>query len=83
MTEDFLKKFPADHYIISADGKLGNPDPNTLKAIVQVRGNDKYKVHFTNKVGKLPQLMNTLAKNKEFEVAFRATKERSIVVELD
>ena len=83
ITEEFLKKFPAEHYIISADGRHGNPDPNTLKAIVQVRGSAKYKIHFTNTVDNIPQLMKTLSAGKNFEVAFRAKKDRSIVVELD
>ena len=83
MTEKFLKAFPADHYIVSADGKHGNPDPNTIKAIVEVRGKDKYKIHFTNKVGKLPQLMKKLSEGKKFQFAFRDTKDPSIVVELD
>jgi hypothetical protein len=83
MTEKFLEAFPADHYIVSADGRHGNPDPNALKAIVQVRGNDKYKIHFTNKVGKLPQLMKKLSEGKKFKFAFRETQDPSIVVELD
>jgi hypothetical protein len=83
ITEEFLKAFPADHYIISADGKHGNPDAATVKAIVQVRGDAKYKIHFTNKVAKLPQLMKTLSKGKKFEHAFRAKADRAIVVEFD
>jgi hypothetical protein len=83
MTEAFLKAFPADHYIISADGKHGNPDPNTVRAIVQVRGNAKYKMHFTNTVAKLPQLLKTLSTGKKFEFAFRGKNDLSIAVELD
>jgi len=83
MTKEFLEKFPADHYIISADGRHGNPDPNTIKAIVQMRGNASYKIHFTNEVKGLPKLMTTLSKGKNFEYAFRAKSDRSVVVELD
>jgi len=83
MTEKFLKAFPADHYIISADGRHGNPDPNTVKAIVEVRGNAKYKIHFTNKVAKMPALLKRLAQGKKFQFAFRGASDPSIIVELD
>lgn len=82
ITENFLKSFVADHYIISANGKYGNPDPDTVKAIVQVRGNDRYKIHFTNKVAKLPRLLKTLSKHKRFTYAFRKSSDPSIVVNL-
>jgi hypothetical protein len=82
MTEEFLKAFPAKNYIVSADGNYGNPDPNTIKAIVETRGNDRYKIHFTNKVAGLPQLLSTLSSSKRFEYFFRADNALSIVVEL-
>lgn len=82
MTEDFLKAFPADHYVISADGKHGNPDFNTIRAIVQVRGNARYKLHFTNKVAKLPKLLETLSNGKKFTYAIRKPSEPSIAIAL-
>jgi hypothetical protein len=82
MTEKFLKAFPAKHYIISADGTHGNPDHNTIKAIVQTRGNDRYKIHLTNEVAGLPQLLKKLVEKKNFEFSFRSATDKSIVVEL-
>ena len=83
LTEEFLKKFPADHYIISANGKYGNPDPNTIKGIVQVRGNEEYTMHFTNKVASISRLLTRLSEGKRFEFVFRKGTEPSIVVDLD
>jgi hypothetical protein len=81
MTEKFLKAFPADHYVISADGKYGNPD--TIKAIVQVRKNDSYKIHLTNTIDGFPALLKKLSKDKNFEYEFRDEDALSIAVELD
>jgi hypothetical protein len=82
ITKEFLESFIADHYVISADGKFGNPDPGTLQAIVSVRGSDSYKIHFTNTVPKLPALMKKLSKGKNFEYEFRDSKSKSIAIEL-
>ena len=83
ITEKFLKSFPARHYIFSADGKHGNPDPPTIKALVDVRGKDTYTMHFTNKVSGLPALLTKLSKGKNFDYVFRDPSQLSIVVELD
>ena len=82
ITKEFLKMFPADHYVISADGKHDNPDEDTIRAIVQVRGGDHYKMHFTNKVASLPQLLATLKRGKNFEFAFRDPAELSISIDI-
>jgi hypothetical protein len=83
MTEEFLKKFPADHYIISANGQYGNPDPNTIKAIVEVRGNEEYTMHLTNNVPNISRLLRRLSEGKRFEFVIREATELSIVVALD
>ena len=82
MTKKFLEAFPAKNYIVSADGTYGNPDPNTIKAIVEIRGGDRYKIYFTNQVVGLPQLLSNLSRGKNFEYVFRAKDAPSIVVEL-
>jgi len=47
LTEDFVKTFPARHYVVSADGKFGNPDPPALRALVETLGNRQYTIHVT------------------------------------
>ena len=44
----FFEAVTADHYVISADGKHGNPDPPTLKMLTEARGSDAYTIHLTN-----------------------------------
>lgn len=45
---EFFQQVTADHYVISADGKHGNPDPPTLKMLTEARGGDSYTIHLTN-----------------------------------
>lgn len=47
LTEDFVRMFPARHYVISANGKYGNPDPPTLRALVEPLGDRQYTIHVT------------------------------------
>ena len=48
---DFFRKVTADHYVISANGKYGNPDPQTLEMIAAARGPDEFTIHLTNHDG--------------------------------
>lgn len=47
LTEDFVRLFPARHYVVSADGKYGNPDPPALPALVETLGDRHYTIHVT------------------------------------
>jgi beta-lactamase superfamily II metal-dependent hydrolase len=48
---DFFRKITADHYVISANGKFGNPDQETLEMIAEARGQDDFTIHLTNHDG--------------------------------
>jgi hypothetical protein len=43
----FFRKVVADHYVISADGRDGNPDVEMLRMLATARGDEEYTVHFT------------------------------------
>ena len=45
--EAFFARVTADHYVFSADGRHGNPDPQTLRMLAAARGTDEYTLHFT------------------------------------
>lgn len=47
VTTGFFRRVPADHYVISANGRHGNPDPPTLRMIAEARGDEEYTIHFT------------------------------------
>jgi hypothetical protein len=76
LTEDFLKLFPADHYVISADGKFDNPDLKTLTGLAEVLGNREYTVHLTNRTPAMKKALDALEEERKkpgrrFKVQFR------------
>ena len=58
---DFLKQITADQYIISANGKDGNPDPDTLKWLVTTAREQgrKSEILLTNETDSSRELINT------------------------
>jgi hypothetical protein len=73
----FFEQVTADHYVISADGKYGNPDPETLDMIAKARGKDEFTIHLTNHDGEggLRGLLDAFtdkakAAGGKFEVAY-------------
>ncbi len=69
MTAAFFERVTADHYVISADGRHGNPETETLDLIADSRSDDDFTIHLTNRVG-----TDTLKKRLD---AFLAEKEES------
>ncbi len=74
---DFFRKVTADHYVISANGKYGNPDPETLEMIAAARGQDEFTIHLTNHDGEggLHELLDKFVAKAEaagakFKVAY-------------
>jgi beta-lactamase superfamily II metal-dependent hydrolase len=47
----FFKQVTADHYVISANGKYGNPDTETLEMLAAARGDARFTIHLTNHKG--------------------------------
>ena len=80
---DFFRQITADHYVVSADGKHGNPEVSTLQMISEARGKDKYTVHLTNKEPRLTKFFaSEKKKGKKYEVVFREGKDLSLWVDL-
>ena len=48
---EFFEHVTADHYVISADGRHGNPETATLELIADCRADDDFTIHLTNRVG--------------------------------
>lgn len=48
---DFFQRITADHYVISGDGRYGNPESKTLEMIAGSRGDDDFTIHFTYAAG--------------------------------
>jgi hypothetical protein len=80
---ELFASITADHYVISADGKHGNPDTETLELLVESREpDDEYVIHLTNKVPSAAKFLQKAKKGRKFEVVYRKKDELSVVVEL-
>jgi beta-lactamase superfamily II metal-dependent hydrolase len=73
---DFFARLPARHYVISANGRDGNPESATLEAIAASRADDEFTIHLTNHAGK-----DDLAARLDAFVATRDAAGRTYLVE--
>lgn len=89
---DYFERILADHYVISADGKHGNPDVPTLEMISAARPDDDFTIHFTHPLEEFAdqevakKVKAYLAKEKKagrkYGVVFRDKKKPSIEIAL-
>jgi beta-lactamase superfamily II metal-dependent hydrolase len=89
VTVDFFRRLPADHYVVSGNGKHGNPELATLRMLAEARGAAPYTVHFTYRDGEhdLRQKIRTWkaeqkAAGRPARTAFPNRNTRSLLVEL-
>lgn len=92
VTPQFFERVTADHYVVSGDGRHGNPEPTMFEMLFAARGDADYTLHMTYGPAELAQ-------SHEFDHAglervldahpgsrdrlrFPAAGERSIAVEL-
>ena len=76
--KNFFERLPARHYVISADGRNGNPETETLKMIAATRADDDFEIHFTNHDGenRLARRLDAFVKSRDtagrkFRISFR------------
>jgi beta-lactamase superfamily II metal-dependent hydrolase len=86
---DFFKRLPARHYVVSANGRDGNPETETLTLIADSRDDDDFTIHLTNRSGKgdLEQRLTAFiadqqAKGRRFGVTFRDKASLSLRIDL-
>ena len=86
---DFFRQLPADHYIVSGNGKHGNPETETLRMLAEARGAAPYTVHFTYRDGdhELGRRIREwkaeqIAAGRPVKTAFPNPRTRSLLVEL-
>lgn len=92
MRPEFFERVTADHYVISANGRDGNPETETLETIVAARGGAAdFEIHLTNRVGKAktdlePRLTAFLAAKEAgggaYRVSFRDEAALSLRIDL-
>jgi hypothetical protein len=86
----FFEHVTADHYVISANGRDGNPETETLDVIAASReGDDGFEIHLTNRGGKgdLEQRLDAFLAKKEqsgrgYGISFRDEQALSLRIDL-
>ena len=80
---EFFRAVTADHYVVSADGRFGNPEVSTLQMISEARGKDKFTIHLTNREARLDKFFaSEKKKGKKYSVVFRDPKSTSLWIDL-
>ena len=89
MRAEFFASVTADHYVISADGRHGNPETETLELIAGSRADDDFTIHLTNRGGTddLERRLDVFLAAKEasgraYGVRFRAETAHSLRIDL-
>ena len=81
---EFFHQVTADHYVISANGKYGNPEIATLQMISEARGQDEYTIYLTNKEARLEEFFaQERASDKKYQVKYRQESSLSIPINLE
>jgi len=82
VTTEFFEEVTADHYVISANGKDGNPDPPMLGMLLDARGSAEYTIHLTNAVPHAVDFLDANRAGKRFRVVTRPDAARSLRIDL-
>jgi len=83
VTTAFFEAVTADHYVISANGRHGNPDPAMLEMLVAARGQAEYEIHLTNRVDDAVSLLSARKRSHRFATDIRRRDLPSVRIELD
>ena len=92
---DYFRTFPADHYVISADGRDENPAPRTFEYLFEARADDDrpFTIYLTNETGTpgknethmaalVAELNNRVENDPRVTVVYRKPDEPSVIVNL-
>jgi hypothetical protein len=85
--EDFFETIVADHYVVSADGKHGNPEKETLDMIAATRKDDDFTIHLTYRTGRddlgpKVDAFESEQANRSFTVSARDDAALSLAIDL-
>ena len=93
--QDFFETFPADHYVVSADGKYENPSLETFQYLFAARSGDDrpFTIYFTNETGTpgankdhmdalVAGLNDMVGDGQRVKIVYRQESKPSVVVNL-
>ena len=65
----FFRRITADHYVFSGNGEHGNPERETLKMLLDERGDENYTIHLTYPIDEID-----VERKKEWEKKHKTPK---------
>ncbi len=71
LDEAFFERVRARDYVVSANGRFGNPDQGVLDMLPRVRADDDWTLHLTNRDGKGPDGGSLAARLDAWETSLR------------
>jgi hypothetical protein len=80
--DEFFRRVTADHYVVSANGKYGNPDPPMLEMLTAARDGARYTIYLTNSVPHADKFLDSDSARRGYRVVRRAPAALSVRVEL-
>jgi len=81
VSTSFFRQVKARKYLVSGDGKHGNPEIATLKMLLDARGGDSFTIYLTNLEPRLVDFFNQNAR-PNYKVEFRKSSDAGIAVHL-
>jgi hypothetical protein len=83
VSTEFFRQVTADHYVVSGDGKHGNPEIGTLKMLSEARGNARFTLYLTNRERRLERFFDREHdEGKRYRVVFREANAPSVRADL-
>ncbi|UCG88019.1 MAG: hypothetical protein JSW71_05595 [Gemmatimonadota bacterium] len=80
---DFFRRVTARHYVVSGDGKYGNPEIATFQMLSDARGQQQYTIHLTNREQRLVNFFRReRRRGRRYGVAFRRADRPSLRIDL-
>lgn len=88
VSEEFFRRVTAEQYIITGDGRLSNPDIDTLTMLTNARQNTSYSLQFAHRVGReghrnnLDRFFASSVLDPSYRRIFRPPDENSLIINL-
>lgn len=83
VSTEYFRRLTADNYVVSGDGKHGNPEKATFQMLLEARGKAEFTIHLTNdKPATAVKFLKDSRAGKKYDVVIRDKDSYSTWVDL-
>jgi beta-lactamase superfamily II metal-dependent hydrolase len=83
VSTEYFRRLTADYYVVSGDGKHGNPEKATFQMLLEARGKEEFTIHLTNdKPATAVKFLKDSQAGKKYDVVIRDKDSYSTWVDL-